>query len=98
MQYRVPTTAIVLALLASLPSSVRAAANREPGRSLYVRYCAACHGPEGKGDGLVGTFMRTKPADLTAIAARHGGEFPTEHVVQVIDGRDILRAHGEPAM
>ena len=23
------------------------------GRPLYLKYCSACHGPEGKGDGVV---------------------------------------------
>jgi hypothetical protein len=68
------------------------------GRELYLRYCGACHGPAAKGDGIVASFMRVKPADLTLISARHGGEFPLGDVVKTIDGREMLRAHGEPAM
>lgn len=69
-----------------------------PGRQLYLKYCGACHGPEAKGDGIVASFMRVKPADLTQIASRHGGEFSLEQVVKTIDGREMLHAHGEPAM
>jgi hypothetical protein len=29
---------------------------------------------------------------------RTGGEFPLERVVKSIDGRDVPRAHGSPAM
>ena len=68
------------------------------GRQLYLRYCGACHGPQAKGDGIVASFMRVKPPDLTLISARHGGEFPLADVVKTIDGREMLRAHGEPAM
>jgi hypothetical protein len=68
------------------------------GRQLYLKYCGACHGPEAKGDGIVASFMRVKPADLTLISARHGGEFPLADVVKTIDGREMLHAHGEPAM
>jgi len=76
----------------------RAAEPAPPGRALYLQYCSACHGPEAKGDGVAGTFMRPKPPDLTLLARRHGGEFPLEQVVKAIDGREVPRAHGDPAM
>jgi mono/diheme cytochrome c family protein len=102
MAYR-PTVAAVVAsvlgLLLGVPApSARAAEPQHPGKQLYLRYCGACHGPEAKGDGIVGTFMRLKPPDLTLLAARHGGEFPLEQVVKTIDGREAPRAHGDPAM
>ena len=42
--------------------------------------------------------MQPKPADLTRLSARYGGEFPMEQVVRTIDGRQALHAHGEPTM
>lgn len=69
-----------------------------PGRPLYLRYCGACHGPSGKGDGIAGTFMRPKPTDLTQIAKQNNGHFPFRKVVDVIDGRNTPRAHGDPDM
>jgi mono/diheme cytochrome c family protein len=69
-----------------------------PGKALYLRYCGACHGPGGKGDGIAGTFMRSKPTDLTEIAKKSGGDFPFAHVTKVIDGRNTVRAHGDPDM
>jgi mono/diheme cytochrome c family protein len=65
---------------------------------MYLKYCGACHGPGGKGDGIAGTFMRPKPADLTQIARKNGGEFPFERTMEVIDGRRTVRAHGDPDM
>ena len=38
------------------------------------------------------------PADLTAIAKRRGGEFPTGKIAQFIDGRFELPAHGSREM
>jgi len=68
------------------------------GRSLYMRNCAACHGPEGKGDGLASTFLTPKATDLTTIAARNGGTFPHNAVLQKINGTVEIPAHGDVAM
>lgn len=89
---------ILFSMLGAAGPPVRAAEPESPGKQLYLQYCGACHGPEARGDGIVGTFMRLKPPDLTTLAVRHGGEFPLEEVVKTIDGRDVLRAHGDPAM
>jgi len=68
------------------------------GRELYRRYCGACHGPEARGDGVASSLMRPAPPDLTQLAAKHGGKFPMELVTKMIDGREMPRAHGDPAM
>ncbi len=67
-------------------------------RELYLRHCGACHGPGGKGDGIAGSFMRTPPTDLTQLAKKSGGTFPFIHVMETIDGRNTVRAHGDPDM
>jgi mono/diheme cytochrome c family protein len=86
----------LMILLIAAP--VLAAESDNPSKALYLRYCGACHGPEGKGDGIAGTFMRPKPADLTQIARKSGGTFPFAQVMDVIDGRNTVRAHGDPDM
>jgi len=78
--------------------SARAGESDEPSRSLYLRYCSACHGAKGKGDGTVGSLMQTKPTDLTQIARKNDGQFPFGRVMQMIDGRNMVRAHGDPDM
>ena len=90
-----PVGSLALLLLAA-PS--RAADAENPGKALYLKYCGACHGPAGKGDGIAGTFMRPKPADLTQIAKKNGGAFPAQRTMEIIDGRKTVRAHGDPDM
>ena len=42
--------------------------------------------------------MRRKPANLTEIAKRNGGQFPSDLVFRTIDGRQPVRGHGGPDM
>lgn len=87
---------IALALLVAAVSPVHG--DGEAGGVLYLRYCSACHGGDGKGEGIVATVMRPKPTDLTQLAKRAGGEFPFHRTMKAIDGRGTIRAHGDPDM
>jgi mono/diheme cytochrome c family protein len=64
----------------------------------YEKYCASCHGSEGRGDGPVAKSMKVMPADITLLAMNNDGQFPTERVRAVIDGRADVAAHGPRAM
>jgi mono/diheme cytochrome c family protein len=75
-----------------------AAAGDDPGRALYQRYCGACHGREGRGDGPVAGSLGEHPADLTTIAREHGGQFPAIEVMAIIDGTTAVRSHGVSEM
>jgi len=71
------------------------------GQQYFVRYCSACHGVTGRGDGPAAPALRTPPADLTRIAQRHGGRFPAAEIAAYIDGRTVVlvnRAHGSREM
>lgn len=68
------------------------------GAGLYRKYCSACHGEQGKGDGVVSGLMTPRPNDLTKMAATAGGAFPFMRMVRVLDGREMIRAHGDPDM
>jgi mono/diheme cytochrome c family protein len=90
---------LAIPLVFAAPSQRATAADEvQPGKALYLKYCSACHGADAKGDGVAGSLMQPKPADLTRLSARYGGEFPMEQVVRTIDGRQALHAHGEPTM
>ncbi|MBY0493398.1 MAG: universal stress protein [Cyanobacteria bacterium] len=68
------------------------------GGELFRTYCAACHGTAARGDGPLASSMTRKPADLTEIAKRNGGLFPSELVFRTIDGKKPIRGHGGPDM
>src|SRR6478752_4377168 len=68
------------------------------GSEVFRTYCATCHGTSARGDGPLASSMVRKPANLTEIAQRNGGAFPTEMVYRTIDGRQPLKGHGGPDM
>jgi mono/diheme cytochrome c family protein len=69
------------------------------GRDLFQFYCAACHGPEGRGDGPVVASLKTAPPDLRTIAARRGGQFPSGELRRFVAGEDrLVAAHGSKEM
>jgi mono/diheme cytochrome c family protein len=68
------------------------------GKLKYMRYCAYCHGSEGKGDGDMSALLVVSPADLTQISKRNKGVFPFWQVYQMIDGRQEVRGHGDRTM
>jgi mono/diheme cytochrome c family protein len=88
----------MVGLLLVASSAVRAADDAKSGAGFYRQYCGACHGPAGKGDGVVSGLMQPHPTDLTQLSKNHGGEFPLGHILQTIDGRLTIRAHGDPDM
>jgi len=63
------------------------------GKVEYERKCAVCHGLMGKGDGPFATVGMSVP-DLTTLSKRNNGVFPVQHLYDVIDGTEILAAHG----
>jgi mono/diheme cytochrome c family protein len=67
-------------------------------RGMFTSYCAACHGPAGKGDGPAASALKKAPADLTTISARNGGKFPEVKVRRFIEGIDEVAAHGSRDM
>jgi mono/diheme cytochrome c family protein len=69
-----------------------------PGAEFYRTYCAACHGDSARGDGPLAASMQRKPANLTEIAKRNGGQFPSDLVFRTIDGSQPVRGHGGPDM
>ncbi len=68
------------------------------GEAEYLNSCAACHGERGVGNGPLAPALVTRPADLTELSTKNGGEFPYYRVFAVIDGRYIVPGHGDRDM
>jgi len=68
------------------------------GKQMYNSYCAVCHGTDGKGSGPAASAMKTSPTDLTGLAKKEGGKYPSAHVASVIRGRASNPAHGSQDM
>ncbi len=69
------------------------------GKPTYEQSCAVCHGLTGKGDGGAVHMLTVKPADLTQVSKKNGGEFPFWRVYRIIDGREeAITGHGSREM
>ena len=96
---------VVLAVGSIVSLSVKAAPIDEippgyvpSGSAMYKQYCAACHGPMGRGDGPAAFTLKTPPADLSTLAARNMGKFPREYVENILRFGPGLKAHGSSDM
>lgn len=71
----------------------------QAGKPTYEQYCAVCHGLTGKGDGGAANILTVKPADLTQLRKKSGGEFPFWRGYRSSDGREeVLKGHGSREM
>lgn len=68
------------------------------GAELFQRFCSACHGPQGKGNGPVAATLNVMVPNLTRLSQRNGGRFPAQQVEEYIDGRSPIAAHGSRTM
>jgi mono/diheme cytochrome c family protein len=91
--------AAAVGFLAAQPSSAEEAQSAaDVGRAYYQDYCQVCHGPDGRGQGAFTGVLTTPPPDLTTIAARRSGDFPSLEIAEIIDGTRTLGAHGTSEM
>jgi mono/diheme cytochrome c family protein len=96
-------TTVIVGLLAftgilASASAAPAADASPPAKAAYLKYCSACHGSAGKGDGVVSGFLRPRPTDLTQLAKKAGGKFPFKRTMDSIDGTTRVQAHGDAEM
>ena len=68
------------------------------GKEMFMSYCASCHGKDAKGDGPAAAALKQAPADLTQLAKRNGGKYPSDRVTSVLRGQPKLSAHGDQEM
>ena len=68
------------------------------GKEMFLSYCASCHGKDAKGDGPAATSLKSLPADLTGLAKRNGGKYPSDKVTSILRGQANLVPHGDQEM
>jgi len=73
-------------------------AEASSGKDLYSSYCALCHGADGKGGGPFSPQLKVWPVDLTQIAKKNHGVFPSMRVTEAIDGEFGKPSHGSSEM
>ena len=68
------------------------------GEEMYKNYCASCHGTDLKGNGPAASALKIPATDLTYLAKKEGGKYPSAKVVSAIKGDVDLPAHGSKDM
>jgi len=60
----------------------------------FKSYCAAGHGKDANGAGSATVDLKFPPPDLTTLAKRHDGKFPSDYVSNVLRNGVKAPAHG----
>jgi mono/diheme cytochrome c family protein len=87
-----------MAFLSPRPALAQQKLGAPPGRGSYIRNCAVCHGDNGKGNGPYAPELKAQPADLTQLAKKNNGAFPSGRVARILDGSEAIPGHGTPQM
>lgn len=82
----------------NLVANVSAADKSNAGKNEFRNSCALCHGTDGKGGSAINDLLKKAPPDLTLLSKRNGGKFPTDRVTAMIDGRELIKMHGDRDM
>ncbi|MET0985015.1 MAG: c-type cytochrome [Steroidobacteraceae bacterium] len=90
----VPLAATLVGISACANQSSGQPIAQDPGARLYRSLCASCHGVQARGDGPLAPLIKIGVPDLTTLAQRNGGAFPSYSVRRAIDGRFDHPAHG----
>jgi len=88
-------------IITSLTAGFAAVAQAEDvdiGKSEFQSSCASCHGTDAKGKGPVSDQLKIPPPDLTLLAKKNNGVFPTNAVYETIDGSKSVTVHGTREM
>ena len=95
-------TCALAGILAAQSTAVKmvpvTATSPSSGSEMFQRYCAACHGKDGRGNGPAAAALKTAPPDLTLISSHNNGKFPDLVIYQSIAGDRNISAHGSADM
>lgn len=82
----------------ALVNGVSAAEKAASGKNEFRNSCALCHGADGKGGSPINDLLKTAPPDLSMLSKKNGGKFPADRVAAMIDGRELVKVHGDRDM
>jgi mono/diheme cytochrome c family protein len=68
------------------------------GMELFLKYCASCHGENGKGKTSAASALNTPPTDLTTLSKRHNDKYPSGYVTVLLKFGRSSTAHGSTDM
>ena len=68
------------------------------GKQMFVQYCAACHGTDGRGNGPAAPAMKALPTDLTQLAKKNAGKYPSNQVAATLKFGSGAGPHGSADM
>ncbi len=86
--------AVASLTIVSAPAFAQQKLGAPAGKGSYIRYCSACHGEDAKGNGPKASESARRPADLTQLARKNNGTFPTARVTRILEGSEAIPAHG----
>ncbi len=84
--------ALGLALATIVACSGPSMPDRSDGRAFFADNCTSCHGPDGRGDGIMSKGLPATPTDLTTLSRTNGGTFPATRALAYIWG-DPKQSH-----
>src|SRR6201993_5576172 len=89
---------LMIASLTAVFAAADKAEDFDAGKAEFQSSCATCHGTDGKGKGPVSEQLKVPPPDLTILAKKNNGVFPTNAVYETIYGLKTIPAHGTREM
>lgn len=93
-----PTRILLAAAVMMGIGGIAAAAGTEkfdPGKREFEATCAACHGKMGEGNGSYAFYLNSPVPNLTVLSRNNGGVFPYAYAYAIIDGRQLVKGHGQ---
>ena len=87
-----------LGMIACVAVATGASAADPPGKAVFEQYCASCHGMAADGNGPVAAELKVAPSDLRKLGKEFGTPLAKPKLLEVIDGRNMVRAHGTATM
>lgn len=88
----------IAALGVVLTTGAGALAQDAIGKDEFQQRCAACHGMDGRGDGVVAGLFALPPKNLVGLSKANDGVFPRERVYNSIAGTHKIAGHGSSEM